>query len=342
MTSYQVIYNGVNITENLSKEIEYIRFTDNLRGNADDIELLINNYDGKWYGPFKPIKGDVIELQIGDLLCGAFQVDAINYSLLPKTVTIQAQSAKTLRQNVTTKLNRAYQDTSFYAVVRDIAALLKLTPELYCQDVPVTQALYPNISIGGIMNSLCNRYGYTWKITNRTGVYGETIKDKLVVVDENQLYGTDPVFTLEWGKSTVVPGSINIEDVSRSVLKKTVIYLNPESYELTKLTTEDDNDLITSDMPEDTEVFTGPQPKLALSRSSKKIFLQEKLRGSLQMKGTPSAVAGVIFQFEGWDYPNNNFIDGRAFMITKATHVYDVQSGWTVDIEFVHNKKLSS
>lgn len=110
--TYQVVYEGVDISRDISNYVEGIGYTDNAKGKADDIELTLDNTSGVWSNEWWPKHKDQISLYIGDgtdsLYCGDFRVDEINGSGRPSVVKLRA-SASAVNQAMRTKISRAHE-----------------------------------------------------------------------------------------------------------------------------------------------------------------------------------------------------------------------------------------
>ena len=101
--SVELLYNGENITANISKDLESFSYTDNASGVADDIAITINDIDSKWINTWSPELGDKMQAKIitenwyfdGDkhvLDCGAYIVDEPEYSGKPDILNIKGIS----------------------------------------------------------------------------------------------------------------------------------------------------------------------------------------------------------------------------------------------------------
>jgi len=92
---FKVIYEGVDITNDLSESVLSIAYSDSVEGESDEIRIVLHDFNGKWKSEWRSNNGDRISVQIGfsedDLLdCGSFEIDEVNYKGQPDTVEISA------------------------------------------------------------------------------------------------------------------------------------------------------------------------------------------------------------------------------------------------------------
>ena len=111
-TSVELIYEGVNISEDIAPYLEGFTYTDNMHGKADEISVTLNNRSGRWSGDWLPQKSDRIRAaiivsnwrQAGDaqrLFCGEFSVDD------SVSAFIRCEGGKTIALEVAWAANRS-------------------------------------------------------------------------------------------------------------------------------------------------------------------------------------------------------------------------------------------
>ena len=54
----ELCYNGINATGNFSDKTESFSYEDVASGEADAIEIIVNNQSGQWLDGFMPEQGD--------------------------------------------------------------------------------------------------------------------------------------------------------------------------------------------------------------------------------------------------------------------------------------------
>ncbi len=128
----KITYAGVNITTSLEPYLVDFTYSDN-QGKADEIQITLQDREGKWHGPWLPGKGDSIEASIEvenwkkeghaeSLNCGLFYVDEVDYSGPPDTIKIKALSIPLASGGKNEKRSRVWESVTLSAIASDIAS----------------------------------------------------------------------------------------------------------------------------------------------------------------------------------------------------------------------------
>ena len=122
---FDVIYEGVSIGAEVSQDILCCTYTDKRTGEADDIELTLDNGALRWMRAWYPRKGDRIVVSFGYrgdvmLQCGEFEIDEIELEGPPHQITIKGVSAAVTRA-LRTKHTRAYREMTLADIARQVA-----------------------------------------------------------------------------------------------------------------------------------------------------------------------------------------------------------------------------
>jgi len=131
-SSIELIYHGVNITDNIKNDLKSISYTDNASGAADDISIELKDDIGKWINYWNPKKGDIInpfiktknwrsegDAQLFD--CGIFLVDEVSYSGRPRTLSIGAVSTPKNNDFTNTPKSKTWDNASVKKIAQSIA-----------------------------------------------------------------------------------------------------------------------------------------------------------------------------------------------------------------------------
>lgn len=126
----KVVYNGVNITEDVSRHLISFQHTDNVSGKSDEIELTLDDASAQWRNEWYPSKGDKINCKIGwpgDVLnCGDFTVDEIELSGPPSTIHLRGLSTPSTG-SMRTKNSKAREGKTLRQIAQEIASKHGLT-----------------------------------------------------------------------------------------------------------------------------------------------------------------------------------------------------------------------
>lgn len=94
----RIIYEGKDISADISPYLLSVGYTDRLSGESDELELRLEDTDGRWRGDWYPGKGDSLAVSIGyagqELVsCGSFEIDEIELSFLNYGVITHKENA---------------------------------------------------------------------------------------------------------------------------------------------------------------------------------------------------------------------------------------------------------
>ncbi|MGL5631261.1 MAG: hypothetical protein ACRDD3_02775, partial [Azovibrio sp.] len=81
---FVLTYEQKNITSDISPYVCSIGYMDNLTGKSDELDVQLEDVDGRWIDHWYPGKGDTLSLKIGYegsplLPCGTFEIDEIEF-----------------------------------------------------------------------------------------------------------------------------------------------------------------------------------------------------------------------------------------------------------------------
>ena len=322
-TKINLIYQGTDITADISDDLLDFSWTDNESGAADDLAIKLKDPKGKWIGPWFPQKGDTIRATILDeisetqttaLFCGEFTVDQLTASGPPREFTIKGVNIPLDRKLRREKKSRAWEDTKLSHVVAVIAEGGKMT-SFYDED---EDPHYDRIdqrdeSDLAFLNRVCQAEGFSLKVTS----------NQVVVFQQAEYESRESIGSIMLGTDQVLSWSFDSQafDLYESC---TVAYYDPKTEELVQRT-------VTA-----AGVHTGMTAKITkrahslaeaerLARAELRRRNKHEITGKLTVKGRTAYVAGVNVDLSGF----GNY-SGK-YMIEKATH--SVQAGYTCTID---------
>ena len=138
---FKVIYEGNDVTKDLSESVISINYSDAVEGESDELKINLHDFNGNWKNEWRSNNGDTISVQIGysedDLLdCGSFEIDKVKYKGQPDTVELTALAIgvnNTLREDK----SRPFENQTIRQIAKAIADENGLTLISY---FPVVQA----------------------------------------------------------------------------------------------------------------------------------------------------------------------------------------------------------
>ena len=136
-------------------------YVDHLSGESDELEVRLEDVDGRWRGPWYPGKGDKLRAEIGYagekfLPCGEFEIDEIGWSFPPDEVSIRALATGISTPSRTRK-SKGYEKTTLAAVIRAVAKRLGLTPAGEVADIPIDRVTQYQESNLAFLETPCQR-----------------------------------------------------------------------------------------------------------------------------------------------------------------------------------------
>ncbi|SRR5579875_202637 len=153
---WELVYAGRNITGRITAMAIEITYSDHhahhhrrrkqaamTAAETDELEVVLEDRDRRWQGPWLPQRGDAVSLMIGYegdermLNCGNFQVDELELHGPPDTFHLKCIAAG-ITPALRTPRSAAYENQTLLGVAQTIAARHQLTVTGAPQDVNVT------------------------------------------------------------------------------------------------------------------------------------------------------------------------------------------------------------
>ena len=317
-------YNHVQVSNDIAKYLLGLTYTDHSSGQADDLQLSLEDTQQIWIKDWVPEKGDVVEAQINlvvndkttTLDCGYFEIDELECNDPPAAVTIKAVSAALSSALRGEENTRAWENIK----LKDIATELATKAEMSVSYLAEYNPLYKrrdqtDQSDLAFLMDCCEKAGLALKVTN----------DTLVVFDEEEFEQKDPIATLERGKSNII--SARFKTKTRDVYRACVVkYKDPSTGQTFEYIFEPENAPATGQLLKISERVESPEEGKLLARKRLREKNLKENMASMKVVGDPLFVAGTVIAVKGYGKFDGNYY------ITQATHGCG-NSGYTVDLE---------
>ncbi|MBG6243337.1 MAG: late control D family protein [Candidatus Symbiopectobacterium sp. Dall1.0] len=320
-TLFDVIYQNVNITTDMSPDILSISYTDNEDGQVDDIAITLKDNERKWSGDWAPEKGDFVRLtfkpfnQIA-LECGKFQVDGITSSGLPAVVEVIAVSVPVSSGVRRDLKSNAWEKTTLKDIATSIAKLANLelmflidndsNPYYEREDQMEESDLT-------FLHRLCQDEGLSLKVTD----------SQLVIFAQEMFEEKAPIATLKLGVDEIIRYSFSAQ--STDLYKRcTCKYRVPKKRKSLAYTWVDPSVEEGANLKIRKRVASLDEAKRK-ARAALRRKNRYQTTGSLALTGDTRLIAGVTLNIDGF-----GFFNGK-YLVSKATHVIDI-SGYTTSI----------
>ena len=137
-----------DITEAVDKFLISATYTDNMSGTVDDLSISLEDRGNLWINDWYPSHGSFIDITMNSLNwntlsdgqvalhVGKFQLDEIESSSPPNTVTLKAVALEGNSSLRETKVNKTWDKTSVKAIATDIAIRNNMTLYWDCDTDP--------------------------------------------------------------------------------------------------------------------------------------------------------------------------------------------------------------
>lgn len=310
-------YEQKDITAYITPFVLSVTYTDYEHGKSDEIEIQVEDREHLWKSSWYPAKGDVLTLKIGYegeglLPCGSFEIDEIELSAPPDTVTLRGLGTnikKALRQENT----KAYENMSLKEIASEIAQKhgLKLVGEI--KDIKIRRITQKQERDIAFLKRLAEDYGYVFKITD----------GKLVFYEVEKLESADSIFVID--RKDMI--SFSLRDKTHELYKACeVSYHDPKSKRLITHTVEAEG-IVKGDVLKIHERCENKEQAIAKAKAAlvRKNGLQTE--GSITVIGNPKLVAGSNIEITGL-----YALSGK-YHIKSSRHTIDRASGYKTELE---------
>ena len=294
-------------------------FSDHLEGEADGVEITLEDAAGRFMADWYPVKGATVELWIGyegaalldSLAC---LIDEIEVKGPPSTVTIRALGAAN-QKATRTKKSQAFSQINLQGIAQHVATAYNLTLVGFVPDITWTR----------LVQHRETDLAFLFRLGKENGLVFSIKGDKLIFYDVQVLEGKPPILTvtptdlIEWHfREKVSAGGVTAE------------YFDPATKQVRGV-----NLLLTDPNPSPNrhKIHRRTESAAHTQRLAKAALHDVKAwqrDGTLIMPGNPRLVAGGNLQLSGF-----GVLDGM-WQIRQARHQFQRDSGYKTELEVRH------
>lgn len=193
-----IILSGEDITQDLEPFLESVRYEDKLSGEADALELTLNNatrlFMGDWLPPIGATIAIAFKADAETLDLGKFEIDELTFSAPPSICRVKAVSISQnsgLRQ---VDESKSWENVLLSKICADIAEASGVELFYDCDfDPKINRAEQGEQSRLAFLEKICADYGLICKFSD----------GKLIVFEEEKLEQSEPALTLNLSSSIV-------------------------------------------------------------------------------------------------------------------------------------------
>ena len=164
---FQIVYNQKNITRDVSAYLESLTYEDNQEGKTDEVSITFDDSKGFWRDAWYPTKGDTLQVSLGYanviVNAGIFEIDEIDYSGKPDSITLKAIAAVPTKQLRTVK-SFVHENKTLREIVKTIADANGLTVQGRIADVRISRTTQNRESDLAFLFRLGKMYGYLFSV----------------------------------------------------------------------------------------------------------------------------------------------------------------------------------
>lgn len=313
-------WNGAAVSGKLLGQGTEITYTDPASGEADSLDISIQDRDRLWTGPWLPAEGDSLEAVIrvmdwdreGDsraLPCGSFTLDDFSFSGWPVTGTISAVSVPADSSFRETERTKTWEDVTLQELAQEIAgrAGVSLAWDVEGGGPKLKSVEQTKRTDCEFLTGVCGDYGLVVKVYAKKLV----IYDREAYKKKAPAAVLTPAVLLSWSWKTSLAGTYTGGEYA---------YTDPKT-------------------EEEINVKTGKGPRLLKlsGKADSAADAERKLKAtiasanhghtslSVSLRGRPELAAGQCVQVEGLGRLGGKYFLDRA--------VHHVGGGYTTDLE---------
>ena len=316
-TEIELTYEGVDISNDIAPSLLSFRYTDNGTGRADDLQISLEDREGRWRGTWFPNDGDNIKASLLlhywtdtkplRLSCGTFQVDGIDYSGPPDVIHISAVSWPVESGLKNEEKSKAWEKVSLSQIASRIADGAGLKSQFETLDVKYDRIDQTQQTDIAFLAQLAEKEGASVKVTNGL----------LVVYDDRRFELVPPVATIERGESRVKSYSFQRNIVDAAYASCTLTYFDTSNKKKQTITGTYAIPGAKGPTLKIQERVESTAEAIRYARNELRRRNREAQKASFVMMGDPKLVQGVTLDIKGYGK-----YDGIYFVET-ATHSVD-------------------
>lgn len=252
--------------------------------------------------------------------CGMFELDSIDASGPPATVSIKATSLPFNAQIRQTTKSKGWEAYTLSGIAQEMAAANGMTCMYLSASDPYYQRVeqYKTSDIG-FLSKLCHDAGISLKATNKV----------LVLFDQAGYEAKPGIFTIKKGSGTYTKYKLNIGTADTQYQSCRVRYVSPSNGQCISGTAYIPDYKADSEKNQQLEItakVSNAAEAKALAEKHLRLHNKYERTVSFTLPGNPDYVAGITFTVEGW-----GAWDGK-YIIKQAVHTVG-SSGYTVQIK---------
>jgi len=330
--SVKILYNGKNISADISEHLLSLTYTDKTHGESDELEIELEDASKLWQFDWYPEKGAKITASIYDghgkiLECGTFQLDEIEQrgGIDGDFITFKCIAAG-ITQKVRTKNNSVHNQKTLREIANTIAARHGLTIAGNIENVTIGYMAQVKETDLHFLKRIAFEYGHVFSLRD----------NKIIFTNLFELESRGGVATIS--REDIV--SYSITDKTADTYKSTRLkYHDPAQRKLVEWQQQEQNEAY-SDVKGDSLELTGRAENVGQAQLKSKAALHNKnsrqQSGNISMPGHVLMMAGNNIELAGLGKLSG------LYHIESSTHVVTRSGAYTTEGEIKRVGKIST
>jgi len=314
-----VEYGGKDITADIAPFVLAVTYTDRLEGESDEVEIALDDREGRWKNAWYPTKGDRLTVRMGYegqplVPCGEFELDEIELSGPPDTVTLRGVAAG-IKPALRTKKSRAFEGMTLRQIAERVARENGLTLAGKVDDITLGRVTQHQEHDLAFLKRISDDYGQVFSVRGDTLTFYELAdlqaEAAVLVIDRRRMS--------RWRLT---------DKTSRIYCAARVRYFDPKTKKLIETSVDNKavkggDSLIIAERCE-TRAQAIKRAHAALKKANVR-----QVEGEVAVMGEPRLVAGSNVELTGLGKLSG------AYQIRLSRHLMDRSGGYRTEIEVV-------
>ncbi|WP_340026674.1 contractile injection system protein, VgrG/Pvc8 family [Paenibacillus sp. FSL K6-1096] len=321
-------YNGKDVTQDITRSLTDFQYNDAASGSLDDLTVTLEDRERNWQGPWSPVEGDQLVAvirtvnwdkpgEIKKLPLGTFEVDSIDFSGPPDTISIKAVSLPVTSEVRMQRSSRSWEKTNLKTIAAQVAKRAKLKLIYEAQDNP---------SYDRLEQSEVSDLAFLLDTAMQEGIAIKVSSGSLVLFDEQEYEQKAAVATIVRGESNVTDYSFAYNTAYAAYRACTVTYTPSQDKETLKATYTPQGAPKSGPVLKINEQVDSQANAMRLARKRLREKNKEGGKGTLSLMGDLRMAAGLTINIKGWKR-----FDGK-YIIESARHSIG-SSGYTTSLD---------
>jgi phage protein D len=320
---FVLTYQQHNITRDVSQHLLSLTYTDHLTGQADSLEVELEDTQGHWRSTWYPGHGDTLTVAIGwegtpMRTLGRLEIAEVELNGPPSTITIHAL-ATGINSPLRTLEHRAYEHLTLAAIAQQIATRQGLTLVGHVEPIPLDRLTQQDTDLT-FLRDLANTYDYAFKITGH----------QLVFHAIQHLANTTPVATHHLtdlanihlrDQIKTLPKAIQIQH--KDPAKKQLITYTLINHQTVAVPSSHSQTTTSADTQKNRQRTTSTAQTHAKAKAQLAQANRQRTTGQWTTTGQPHLISGNTITLNATGPLNGHYL------ITSSTHRITRQGGYT-------------